>query len=276
MKSCKALLLSACLASLAACHPGANSGSSSSTATDNIATVNGTGISRSLFDFYLKNAMQRQNKEPATATQQQKDEILDTLVRAELIVQQADKDGLTKDPDTQDMLELSRMNALQQAFSERFAKENKPTEEELKKEYDVQVAKLQHTEYHVEHILVPNADAANAIIAQLNKGAKFEDLAKKQSSDSSKDQGGDLGWMTPDRIAKPFADAMVALKPGEYTHVPVQTQYGWHVIKLLDTRPLAPPDYAKVKDQINQIVLNNKFKAYVDGLIAKSQIDKKM
>lgn len=272
MKPFKVVLLSAAVASLAACHPNANTGSPA--VANNVATVNGTAISRNMYDFYIKNALQ--GKDPSTLTQQQKDEALDTLVRAELVVQQADKDGITKDPQTQDMIQLSRMNAVQQAFSEHFVKENKPTEDELKKEYDVQVAQLQHTEYHVEHILVPSGDAANAIVAQLAKGAKFEDLAKKQSTDSSKDQGGDLGWTTPDRMVAEFSNAMVALKPGEYTHVPVQTKYGWHVIKLLEVRPLTPPDFDKVKDRVAQIVLSKKFKAYVDGLLAKAQIDKKM
>jgi peptidyl-prolyl cis-trans isomerase C len=275
MKPFKVVLLSASLASLAACHPHTNTGTGTgTTAAANVATVNGTAISRNMYDFYIKNALQ--GKDPSTLTQQQKDEALDNLVRAELVVQQADKDGITKDPQTMDMIELSRMNAVQQSFSEHFVKENKPTDDELKKEYDAQVAQLPHTEYHVEHILVSSGDAANAIIAQLGKGAKFEELAKKQSSDSSKDQGGDLGWQTPDRMVKPFSDAMVALKPGDYTHVPVQTQYGWHVIKLVETRPLTPPEFDKVKDRVSQIVLSKKFKAYVDGLLAKSQIDKKM
>ena len=274
MKPFKVLLLSMAVASLAACHPNATTGSASSAASENIATVNGTAITRNMYDFYIKNALQ--GKDPSTLTQQQKNEALDTLVRAELVVQQAEKDGITKDPQTVDMIELSRMNAVQQAFSEHFVKENKPTDEELKKEYDAQIAQLPHTEYHVAHILVSNADAATAIITQLGKGAKFEDLAKKQSTDSSKDQGGDLGWTTPDRMVKEFSDAMVSLKPGEYTHVPVKTQYGWHVIKLVETRPLAPPDFEKVKDRVAQIVLGKKFKAYVDGLLAKAQIDKKM
>ena len=168
------------------------------------------------------------------------------------------------------------MNAVQQAFSEHFVKENKPTDAEIKQEYDTQIAQLPHTEYHVEHILVASADDANKLIAQLGKGAKFEDLAKKESSDSSKNQGGDLGWQTPDRMVKPFADAMTSLKPGEYTHVPVQTQYGWHIIKLVETRPLTPPAFDAVKDRVAQIVLGKKFKAYVDGLLGKAQIDKKM
>jgi peptidyl-prolyl cis-trans isomerase C len=277
MKLFKIALFSVSALSLAACHP--NTGSSplsaaSSAPSDTVATVNGTPISRDLYNIYLKGALQ--GKDPSTLTQPQKEEALDNLIRFELVVQQADKSGLAKEPQTLDMIELARMTAIQNAFGDNFIKENKPTEEELKKEYDTQVAKLPHTEYHVEHILVANADTANGIIASLGKGAKFEDLAKKSSSDSSKDQGGDLGWTTPDRLAKPFAEAMVALKPGEYTHVPVQTQFGWHVIKLIDTRPLTPPAYDGVKDRLVQIVLGTKFKAYVDGLLAKAQIDKKM
>ena len=278
MKLSYIALFSVTAVALAACHPNANtagsSAASSAPGANVVATVNGTALTRNMFDYYLKGMLQ--GKDPASVTQPQKEEVLDNLVKAELVVQQAEKDGLANDPQTADLIALSRMQAIQQAFSDHFVKENKPTDDELHKEYDAQVAQLPHTEYHVEHILVANADAANAIIAQLGKGAKFEDLAKKQSSDSSKDQGGDLGWQTPDRMVKPFSDAMVSLKPGEYTHVPVQTQYGFHVIKLVDTRPLTPPTFDAVKDRVAQIVLGKKFKAYVDGLSAKAQIDKKM
>ena len=271
MKVFKFALLPLTVLSLAACQPKA---AAPAAVADTVATVNGTPISRNLYNIYVKGALQ--GKDPATLTQPQKDEALDNLVRAELVIQQADKNGLTKDPQTADLIELSRLTAVQQAFSENFVKENKPTEEELKKEYDTQVAQLPHTEYHAEHILVATPDAALKVVGEIGKGAKFEDVARKESSDSSKDQGGDLGWTTPERMVKPFSDAMVALKPGEYTHVPVQTQYGWHVIKLLDTRPLTPPAFDAVKDRVTQIVLGKKFKAYVDGLLAKAQIDKKI
>ncbi len=276
MKLLKISLFSLLAMSLAACQPngGSPGAASAPAAADTVATVNGTAISRNVYNFYIKAALQ--GKDPSTLTQQQKDEALDNLVRAELVVQQAEKNGLTKDPQTADLIELSRMNAIQQSFSENFVKENKPSDEELHKEYDAQVAQLPHTEYHVAHILVKDADTATATIANLNKGAKFEDQAKKVSTDPSNNQGGDLGWTTPDRMVKPFSDAMVSLKPGEYTHVPVKTEYGWHVIKLVDTRPLTPPAFDGVKDRVAQIVLGKKFKAYVDGLLAKAQIDKKM
>ena len=264
----------ASLAGLAACHQnGAGSAASSAPA---VATVNGTTISRTLYDFYLKGVAQ--GKDPKDLTPQQRQEALDSLVRAELVAQQADKDGVTKNPNTADLLELARLNAVQQAFSEKFVKDNKPTDQDIKAEYDKQVALLPHTEYHARHILVDSEDKAKAIIAQLAKGAKFDELAKKESSDSSKTSGGDLGWFTPDHMVKPFADAVVALKPGDYTATPVQTQFGWHVIKLEETRPLAAPpfDNPQIKQQLEQMVLREKFKSYVDGLLKTAQVDKKL
>jgi peptidyl-prolyl cis-trans isomerase C len=93
--------------------------------------------------------------------------------------------------------------------------------------------------------------------------------------DSSKDNGGDLGWFTPDRMVKPFADAVVSMKAGEYTHKPVQTQYGWHVIQLVDTRDLAPPAFDQVKQRLEQVVQAKKFKAYTDDLLKSAKVDKK-
>ena len=136
------------------------------------------------------------------------------------------------------MVELSRLNVLQQAVSEKYLKDKKATEQELRAEYETQVAAMPRLEYHARHILVATEQFADKLVAELDKGAKFEDLAKRESMDSSKDNGGDLGWFTPDRMVKPFADAVVALKPGEFTHTPVQTQFGWHVIKLEETRDL--------------------------------------
>jgi peptidyl-prolyl cis-trans isomerase C len=274
MKLFKIALFCLTAMSLAACQPATPPAATSSAPVDTVATVNGVTISRNLYNIYLKSVLQ--GKDPSGLTQPQKEEALDTLVRAQLVVQQADKNGLTKDPQTADLIELSRMTAVQQAFSENFAKDNKPTDDELKKEYDTQVAQLPHTEFHVQHILVTSEEDANKALAALGKGAKFEDVARKSSTDSSKNQGGDLGWVQAERMVKPFAEAMVALKPGDYTHIPVHTDYGWHVIKLVETRPLTPPPFDTVKDRVVQIVLGKKYKAYVDGLLAKAQIDKKI
>jgi peptidyl-prolyl cis-trans isomerase C len=239
-----------------------------------VATVNGTPIGREFFEFYVKGISG--GKTSKDLTPEQRTLALDNLVRVEVLAQQADKDGVTKEKDFVNMLELQRLNLLQQVSSERYLRDKKPTEQELRAEYETQVATLPHTEYHARHILVATETFAKKLIEQLDKdkGASFADLAKKESMDSSKDNGGDLGWFTPDRMDKAFSDAVVALKPGEYTHSPVQTQFGWHIIKLEDSRELAAPPYDSVRQRLEQIVSTKKFKAYADDLTKNAKVEK--
>ena len=239
-----------------------------------VATVNGTPIGREFFEFYVKGISG--GKTSKELSPEQRTLALDNLVRVEVLAQQADKDGVTKEKDFVNMLELQRLNLLQQVSSERYLRDKKPTEQELRAEYETQVATLPHTEYHARHILVATETFAKKLIEQLDKdkGASFADLAKKESMDSSKDNGGDLGWFTPERMDKAFSDAVVALKPGEYTHTPVQTQFGWHIIKLDDTRELAAPPYDSVRQRLEQIVSAKKFKAYADDLTKNAKVEK--
>src|SRR6266403_2174640 len=111
-------------------------------------------------------------------------------------------------------------------------------------------------------------------VARLDKGEKFDALAKQESMDSSKSNGGDLGWFTPDRMVAEFSGAVMALKAGEYTHKPIQTQYGWHVIQLLDTRELASPPFDQVRQRLEQVVQNKKFRSYSDELMHNAKIEK--
>lgn len=236
-----------------------------------VATVNGTPISREMYDFYAKNTA---GKPVSELTPEQRAQLLDNLVRGEVIAQEAVKDGLDKTGDAASMLALSRLQILQQAGATHYLEGKKPTDEELKAEYDAQVAQMPKTQYHARHILVASQDAAQKIIDQLKKGAKFDELAKKDSTDSSKDQGGDLGWFSPANMAPPFAAAVEALKKNDYTQTPVQTQYGWHVIQLLDTRETPVPPFDQVKDRVAQYVEQKKFRAYEDDLMKTAKVDK--
>ncbi|HVW68553.1 MAG TPA: peptidylprolyl isomerase [Steroidobacteraceae bacterium] len=265
------LVVAVALGALAACQPKGGSAGSGDTSPV-LATVNGTPITQNFFDFYIKTVA---GKPSSALTPEQRANAIDGLIRAELVAQQADKDGVTKDADTQEALELTRLNVLQQTMSERYLKDKKPTEQELRQEYETQVANLPKLEYHARHILVATEPFAQKVIERLEKGEKFEDVAKKESMDSSKDNGGDLGWFTPDRMMKPFADAVVSLKPGEYTHKAVQTQYGWHVIQLIDTRDLSPPPFDQVKQRLEQVVQTKKFRAYTDQLMSKAKVERK-
>jgi peptidyl-prolyl cis-trans isomerase C len=258
---------------LAGCNRGAPTAQSTTPMEKPVATVNGTPISRAMFDYYAKNTA---GKPPAELSADQRGQLLDNLIRGELISQQAVKDGLDKSGDTPSLLALSRLQILQQAGAQHYLADKKPTDAEVKAEYDSQVAAMPKTQYHARHILVASQDAAQKIIEQLKKGAKFDELAKQDSTDSSKAQGGDLGWFSPTNMVKPFADAVVTLKKGEYTQTPVQSQYGWHVIELIDTRDTPVPPLDQVKDRVAQLVEQKKFKAYEDDLLKTAQVQKNL
>jgi peptidyl-prolyl cis-trans isomerase C len=262
------------LLGLAACQPKTDGGLT--TPSDNspsVATVNGTKISQGFFEQYIKAIT---GKPSGDLTAEQRSQALDNLVRAEVVGQEAAKEGIDKVPETAALLELTRLNVLQNAIAEKYLKDRKATEQETRAEYETQVGTLAKQEYHAKHILVATEPFAQKVVDRLQKGEKFEELAKKESMDSSKDNGGDLGWFTPDKMVKPFSDAVLALKPGEYTHKPVQTQYGWHVIELVETRDLQPPAYDSVRQRLEQVVQAKKVRAYTDELMRNAKIEKQL
>src|SRR6202162_2375415 len=217
----------ATLALLAACSRGAPTANTTKPADTPVATVNGTPISHAMFEYYAKNTAGK----PATElSAEQRAQLLDNLVRGQIIAEESVKQGLDKTTDTASLLALSRLETLQQAGATHYLEDKKPSDADLKAEYDAQVAGMPKMQYHARHILGSSREAARKIIDELKKGAKFEDLAKKDSMDSSKEQGGELGWFSPTNMVKPFADAVVQLKKGEVTPTPVQSQSGWHVI----------------------------------------------
>ncbi len=237
-----------------------------------VATVNGTPISRGTYEFFVKSVS---GKAAAELTEEQRTQLLDNLVRAEVVAQQAIKDGLDKQGEPAAMLHLARLQLLEGASAEKYHSANKPTEAEIKAEYDTQVAAMPKTQYHARHILVKTEAEAKDAIERINKkGQKFETVAAQISLDSSKSNGGDLGFFAPSAMVKPFADAVVALKKGEMTTTPVQTEFGWHVIRLEDTRETAPPAFESVKPQVEQFVQNKKFRAYSDELIKAAKVEK--
>jgi peptidyl-prolyl cis-trans isomerase C len=264
---------------LAACNRTATTASSTPTASATpaakpVATVNGTEISRDMFEFYVRNTA---GKPASELTADQRSQLLDNLVRGEVVAEEAQKQGLDQTGDTRSMLALSRVQILEQAGAEHYLQDKKPTDAELQAEYKGQVDAMPKTQYHARHILVANQAEAQQIIDQLKHGAKFEDLAKKDSIDpGSKSQGGDLGWFSPANMVKPFADALAALKKGDVTQQPVQTQYGWHVIQLIDTRETPVPPFDQVKDRVTTLVQQKKFRDYEDTLLKTAKVDKNL
>jgi peptidyl-prolyl cis-trans isomerase C len=257
------------LALLAGCNKAGDA--KSTPAEETVATVNGKAISRNTFDYYAKGV---DGKPSAELSAERRSELLDNLVRGELVAQQTEKEGVAREPETAAVLELTRLNVLQQVSAQRYLKDRKSTEQELRAEYETQIAALSKQEYHARHILVATEDFARKLIERLNKGEKFEALAAKESMDPSKTNGGDLGWFTPERMVKPFSDAVVGLKKGQVTQAPIQTQFGWHVIRLDETRDVTPPTFDSVRDRLQQMVDAKKFKSYTDELVKTAKVEK--
>jgi peptidyl-prolyl cis-trans isomerase C len=220
-----------------------------------VATVNGDSIR-------MSDVAQAAQALPANVQQQVPPQVLfgklvDQLVSRRALLIQAKKQGLDRDPAVQHQMQVAADQVLQGIALQR-AVLPKVNEEAIKAQYDKQYAgKPGEPEVHARHILVDSEAKAKDIIAQLEKGAKFEDLAKKYGDpkDAATQQGGDLGFFKKGDMLPEFSEVAFKLKPNEYTHTPVHTHYGWHVIEVLETRTSQPPTYDQVHDEIKQQVL---------------------
>ncbi len=221
------------------------------------------------FDFMLKErTAQGQPDSPEL-----RNAIREELNTRELLVREAKKANLEKNADVKNQMELAGQTVLVRAYVSDWIKKNPIPESDLKKEYEAIKAQMGDKEYKVKHILVEKEDEAKDIIAQLQKGAKFEDLAKQRSKDpGSKDRGGDLDWNAPGGFVKPFGDAMVATPKGKFTAQPVQTQFGYHVIMVEDIRPAKVPSFDEVKPQLQQRLQAAHLDKYFKELRAKAGV----
>jgi peptidyl-prolyl cis-trans isomerase C len=234
-----------------------------------VATIDGAPVTTEFFEFYAKS---RSGKPSSELTEEQRKGLLDEIVRLELAAQTALKSGLDQQPDTAAQLELQRLTVLADAAFKSHLEGKSPTEQELRAEYETQVAAMPKLEYRARHILVATEPYAQGIIDKLRKGADFAELARRESMDA-KESGGDLGWFSPGRMVPEFADAVAALKKGEITQKPVQTKFGWHVIQLQDTREVSPPDFEQVKERLGSLVQQKKLQAYVDELKKTAKVE---
>jgi peptidyl-prolyl cis-trans isomerase C len=197
-------------------------------------------------------------------------------VLREIFVQEATRRGLAASPDYASQMELARQSILIRELFDSYRKKNPVSDEAAKAEYDRIKAQSTGTEYRARHILVDKEDEAKALIAQLQAGAKFEDLAKKSSKDTgSAENGGDLDFAKPESYVPEFGGALTKLKKGETTTEPVKSQFGWHIIRLEDTREASFPPYDDVKAQLKQRMEQVKMQQYQEELRAKAKTDYK-
>lgn len=241
---------------------------------DTVAVVDGVAISRNTFNYYAQGMAGRPLEE---LTAEEREELLDNLVRGQLVAADAERLGLAGQDEHRAELELQRLNVLQQAAALEYLKDRRPSEEELRAEYDLQVAQLDRLQYRVSHIVVPDEEAATALIAQLQRGANFAQLARQHSIDTSSSQnGGDLDWSSPSAMPSAFARAVTALGKGQTSAAPLRSERGWHVVRVTDTRENTPPPYETVRDRLVQMVEAKKFQVYVDNLQGKAKITKSL
>ena len=235
-------------------------------------TVNGVLIPASRFTIMSQQAAgQGQTDNPQVQAQ-----IKDNLIKGEIVAQEAVKAGLDKTPEIQEQLDFVKQQLLVRTYITDYMKKNPIKDEALKAEYEKAKSAEGDKEYKAQHILVESEKDAKDLIAQIKKGGNFDKLAKEKSKDAgSKDQGGKLEWTMPGNFVKPFSEAMVKLKKGEMTPEPVKTPYGYHIIKLEDTRGAKVPTFDEVKDKIRQSQQQAQMTKMLDDLRAKAKVDEK-
>jgi peptidyl-prolyl cis-trans isomerase C len=246
----------------------ANSGDSTAALDGEvIATVNGSKITEDVFDVYMG---QRASK--AHGSEADRETVLNELVALELMRQEAESKGLADTTLVAATLDQLKRSTLAGAAIKSFMDSNPVTDEEARKFYDEQVG-VPGKEYKARHILVETEDEAKEIITELDNGKDFSELAKEKSTGPSGPSGGELGWFGAGQMVKPFADAAAAMEKGTYSKTPVQTEFGWHVIMLDDTRESTPPPFEDVKERLKLLLANKKLQEHINSLRESATVD---
>jgi len=234
------------------------------------AKVNGTNIPQYRFEAAVKARMSQGQQD----TPEMRKGIRDALINQEVVAQEAVKRGLDKQPGVAARIELDRQTALVNAYFEDYLRRNPITDDMLRKEYERLKPDLPAREFKVRHILVEKEDEAKNIIAQIRKGGSFEKLAGEHSKDpGSKARGGDLDWAPAERYVKPFAEAVTRLKKGAMTDAPVQTDFGFHVIRVDDERATKIPTFDEAKPQLQQLVQGQVVQRAIADLRGKAKVE---
>ncbi len=235
-----------------------------------IATVNGVAVPRARSDILI----QQQASRGMPDNDQTRAMVRDELINREVIAQEAQRTGFTKDPEVQAQVDMARQEALVGAYIRDWVRKHPVTDAEVQKEYERVKAQAGDKEYKARHILVETEDQAKSLIAELKKGAKFDELATKNSKDPGTAQrGGDLDWNVPGQYDRQFSDAMMKLEKGRYTEIPVRTRFGFHIIQLDDVRAVKFPALNEVRQRLSQQIAQNRIEELVKSLRAKAKVE---
>ncbi len=239
-------------------------------AAQNLAIVNGKAVPKERVEV-LKQQVERSGR---PVTPEMEGQIKDEVIAREVFMQEAQKRGLEATAEYKTQMELARQTILIRELFADYQKKSPVTDAEIQAEYDKFVTANGGKEYKASHILVAEEDEAKAIIASIKKGAKFADIAKKQSKDpGSGAKGGDLDWANPSSYVAEFTEALIKLDKGKMTQTPVKSQFGWHVIRLDDMREAQMPKLDEVKPQIAQQLQQQKLAKFQEDLRAKAKVE---
>ena len=268
----KALLLAALALPLSAVAqlPTKDAAKAAAPATGPVATINGTAIPRARLDAVVRQQVQR----GAQDNEQLRAQVREALINNELLVQEANRSGVAKRPEVLQQIEIARQEVVANAMVSEVLRARPVSDAEVQQEYDRARQQTGDREYRARHILVATEEEARGVIADLRKGAKFDELAQKKSLDEgTRPRGGDLDWNVPGNFDKAFSDAMVKLEKGKQTDAPVRTRFGFHVIQLDDVRPVNFPPVAQVRQQIQQRIVNQRIDNLLRDLRAKAKVE---
>jgi peptidyl-prolyl cis-trans isomerase C len=232
-----------------------------------VAKVNGVTIPQARADALLREVTAQGRPDSPELRNMIKQE----LISREIMAQEAVKLGMNKNPEVTTQIELARQQVLAGAFLSEMARRNPANEEAMKAAYERLKDSPAANEYKARHILVSSEAEAKALITQIKGGADFSKLAAEKSRDEgSKGQGGELAWSPATSYVPPFRDALIKLKKGDMTATPVQSQFGWHIIRLDDQRQLS---FEALKPQLQQVVQRENVQKIIGDLRAKAKVE---
>lgn len=251
------------LAALSACSQSTSPGATADLGPGRVATVNGRPLAESVLRVYAL-ATERKNLEELPP--ETRERLLNDLIGVELLSQEAEKNGLSNSRTIAAQIELQRLQLVARAMATDHLAKNPPTDAELQQVYDENLPRLAAQEYKARHILVETKDEAESVIVQLQSGADFAALAAERASGPTGPNGGQLDWLSAESMPQPFADAVSGMTVGSYSTEPVQTDFGFHVILLEDTRRQEPPALVDIRDELVGAVESKRVQDYLKSL----------
>lgn len=235
-----------------------------------ISTVDGRAITEPMLAYYART---RAQQNPADLSEEEREGLMEELIQLRLIANAAEGSDTLSDSEFLAELELQRLQIIARREISNYLEDNPATETELRAAYEANLEQFAGTQYRARHILVDEREEATQIIAELQQGADFQELARTRSTGPSGPNGGDLGWFEADRMVPPFASAVRAMEPGAFSEEPVQTRFGWHVILLEERSDARAPGLDAVRAEVTQLVEQQRIESYLEELRASAIIE---